>query len=124
MERHLEIMKQSLQLSETVVNGLIHTKTLLSEGKRPEAMQMLDDILVSYESVERSVTPVLAEMDMAEAEEVQGYFTNVQKGVNAVVTGLEAEKYEKVEEVLDSTLIPQFRKLNDDLKKAFQPYLT
>ncbi|MFB4165222.1 hypothetical protein ACE1TI_15765 [Alteribacillus sp. JSM 102045] len=52
-------MNQSLQLSETVLEGLTHVQKQLNDMKYPEAIQLMDDVVDGFASIENSVRPVL-----------------------------------------------------------------
>ncbi|MGJ9385227.1 hypothetical protein [Salipaludibacillus sp. CF4.18] len=121
MEKHLDVMKQSLQLSETVLEGLTHVQKQLNEKKYPEAMQLMDDVVGGFASIENSIGPVFEEMNDTELVEV--HIGKVRESLERVVTSLEDHSYGTVQEILQFTLIPNVKKLKAEMETLFEPYL-
>ncbi|MGJ9385246.1 hypothetical protein [Salipaludibacillus sp. CF4.18] len=121
MEKHLDVMKQSIQLSETVLEGLTHVQKQLNETKYPEAMQLMDDVVGGFASIENSVGPVFA--DLNDTELVEAQIGKVRESLEGVVTSLEGHSYGTVQEILQFTLIPNVKKLKAEMETLFEPYL-
>lgn len=121
MEKHFDVMKQSLPLVETILEGLIHVQKQLNEKKYPEAMQLMEDVIVGFVSIENSVAPVFA--DLNDTELVEGHIDKVRESLGLVVTALENHSYGTVQEILQFTLIPNVKKLKERLEELYQPYV-
>ena len=63
MEKYIEVMKQSLELSETILEGLQHIQKLLSEGKSEQTIFLFEDTLVAYETIVRTIEPAVNELN-------------------------------------------------------------
>lgn len=120
MEKHIEVMKKSLDLSETILEGLQHTKKLLSEGKHEQSVFIFEDILQAFATIGRTIAPVLKELNNESISLKQAEFS---QAADLVVTGYEEKNYTKVQEILQFTLIPRFKKLKEELEQTFNPYL-
>ncbi|MDZ5784098.1 hypothetical protein [Marinococcus luteus] len=121
MENYLDVMKQNLGITETMLEGLIYVQKQLSKRSYPEAVQLMEDIILSFTAVERSSRSVLRNIENTEVAEK--YFTNVCANLDLVVTHLESRSYAKLQEVFQFTLIPNIKKLQRELERHFQPYV-
>ncbi|MCE7793202.1 hypothetical protein K8O68_12315 [Salipaludibacillus sp. CUR1] len=121
MEKYTEVMKHSLQLTETMVEGLSHIQKQLSEGKYLEATQLLTDVISGYASIENSVRPVLIALE--KEGQVEGHLDDVRKNMGQVVTLLEEEDFGTVQEVIQFTLLPNVKKLKEEMETVFKPYI-
>ncbi|WP_416147303.1 hypothetical protein ACM26V_13855 [Salipaludibacillus sp. HK11] len=114
-------MKQSLQLSETVLEGLTHVQKQLNETKYADAMQLMDDVIGGFASIENSASPVFA--DLKDTELVEAHIGKVRDSLERVVTSLEDHSYGIVQEILQFTLIPNVKKMKVEMEALFEPYL-
>ena len=120
MEKYIEVMKQSLDLSGTILEGLQHIQNLLGEVKIDETMALFEDVISAFAVVERSIEPVKEELHDHDLEEK---VKSVKGALEHVVSAYEVKNYGKVQEVMQFTFVPQFKKLKDELERAFRPYL-
>ena len=120
MEKHIDVMKQSGELTETILEGLQHIQKLLGEGKHGQTIYMFKDVLLAYSSIEKSLEPIKGELAN---EELTSIARNLKHILELVVDYYEAKQYGKVQEVMQFTLIPQVKKWKDELQKAFQSYI-
>lgn len=121
MEKNLEVMKQSLVLSETVLEGLTHLLKQLGEHKHSEAILLMNDVMMGIVSIENSVQPIFEKI--ADSVAVQEHLEQLHESMDNVVTALEQQSYETVEEHLQRSLIPQFEQVKNELETIFGPYL-
>lgn len=121
MEKHLEVMKLNLQLSETLVEGLTHVQKQLNEAKYPEAIQLMDDVIGGFASIENSVGPVLGNMEQTNLVEEQ--IEKVRNNLEQVVTSFESQSYGTAQEIIQFTLIPNVKKLQAEMETLFARYL-
>lgn len=120
MEKHIEVMKKSLQLSGTMLAALQHIQKLLNEGKSEQAIFLFEDVLQGYATVERTISPVVKDLNN---ESIALKQVDFGQATELVVTAFEEKNYAKVQEVLQFTLIPGFKKLVGELEQAFNPYI-
>lgn len=120
MENHIEIMKKALELSETILEGLQYIQKLLSEGKSEQSVFMFEDVLVGYTTIGRTIEPVVIELNNESISAKQAKFIDT---ANLVVTAYEVKNYAKVQEILQFTLVPRFKRLKEELEHAFHPFV-
>lgn len=121
MENYLNTMKQNLNVIDTMLEGLAHVQKQLNERKYPEAVQLMEDMILGFTAVESSSKSVLKNIEKSETAEE--YFGNVRANLDLVVTHLENRSYARLQEVFQFTLIPNVKKLQRELEQHFQPYV-
>lgn len=120
MEKHIEVMRKSVELSETVQEGLQHIQKLLTEGQGEQTVFLFEDILSAYATITRTIEPALREL---KNENIPAIQFECSKAADLVVIAYEAKEYAKVQEALQFNLVPKFKKLNQELESAFRPFL-
>lgn len=120
MEKYIEVMKKSQELAETVLEGLQHIQKLIGEGKHEQSILLFEDVLLAYSTIGRSIDSAIRKLGN---DNVSVQQADVSKAAELVVSAFEEKNYAKVQEVLQFTLIPQFKKLKAELEQAFQPFL-
>ena len=96
-------MKKSLELSETILEGLQHIQKHLSEGKSEQSVFMFEDVLEAYTAISATIEPVINELNN---ESISSKQTGFSQAADLVVTAYEEENYAKVQEILQFTLVP------------------
>ncbi|MCL7746704.1 hypothetical protein [Halalkalibacter alkaliphilus] len=120
MEKQIEVMKQSVELSGTIVEGLEHIQKLIGEGKVQRTIYMFEDVLLAYSTIEKSIEPINSKL---ESEQLGLATTNLKQTLELVVESYEEKDYGKVQGILQFTLIPQVKKWREELTSAFKPYI-
>ncbi|WP_066290399.1 hypothetical protein [Bacillus sp. FJAT-29937] len=120
MEKYIEVMKKSLELSETILEGLRYIQKLLSEGKSEQSVFMFEEVLQAYATIERNIEPVVNELNNESISAKQAEFSHT---ANLVVTAYEEKNYAKVKEIIQFTLVPRYKRLKEELELAFNPFI-
>ena len=120
VERYVDVMKQEVELVKTMQEGIGHIQTQLNEGQFEQSIVLFQDLMTAYAALQRSVTPVLAEL---KEDEVTPQFEKLRQALELVVSGYEEKKYERVKEVIQFTLLPSLQKMEQSLSEAFAPYI-
>ncbi|UCZ52687.1 hypothetical protein LGQ02_18045 [Bacillus shivajii] len=120
MEKYIDVMKQSVDLSQTILEGLQHIQKLQGEGKFEETMYLFEDVVAGFSSVEKSMQPLLKELNN---DELEARMNSVKIALDLVVSSYESNNYGKVQEIMQFTLVPQFMKLKQELERTFETYL-
>ncbi|MGY0692118.1 hypothetical protein ACW2QC_04900 [Virgibacillus sp. FSP13] len=120
MEKYIDVMKQSTMLQETAYEGLQHIQVLLKEGKFEESIALFSETVQAFSSIEEAVIGL---PDEILTEDSKSLTTEVRNAFNIVVSSYELKEYGKVQEVLQFTLTPRFKRWMEELVEAFTPYL-
>ncbi|WP_078594311.1 hypothetical protein [Evansella clarkii] len=121
MEEQIEVMRQSLGLIDTVLEGLTHIVKQLEEGLTSEAVQLISDINLASASLENSLSGLLTELDSTGLTLNQ--MEEVKLSLEQVTFLFEGQNFDQVRVQIQDKLIPRVDNLNDLLKKVFQPFL-
>ena len=120
MEKYIEVMERLAELTGTIVDGLKHIQKLLGESKFEETMNLLENVVSAFASIEKSIVPVKGKL---EKHDIDSKSKNVQEALNLVVSAYELGNYGKAQEILQFTLVPLANKWKEELEKAFYPYI-
>ncbi|KMJ56044.1 hypothetical protein AB685_24070 [Bacillus sp. LL01] len=120
MQKYRDIMVQVIDLTSTMIEGTTHMQVLLKEGKFEQSIILFEDVMKAYAAVERSVAPVLVEL---EQEDVQGQLVKVRESLELVVSAFEKKEFAHSKELLQFGLIPALKKTEAQFTNAFSTYL-
>jgi len=113
-------MRQAKDLSDTCLEGLEHVKSKLNQGEFESTMMMFHDSANAFYQMHKSIQPVLKELPDNELELLSD---SLRDTIELVVSTYEQGDRSKVLETLQFTLLPQYKKWQDELNHCFQPYL-
>lgn len=120
MEKYLEVMRQSIELSNTIIVGYEQIQRFIEEGQFEEAILLYSDTINGIYSIENAVKPVLQELKI---KEVPVLITAVVDSLDFIAYAFEERDYHKAQKALYVKLVPQYKQLKEKLEKAFNPYL-
>ncbi|ADC49184.1 hypothetical protein BpOF4_05610 [Alkalihalophilus pseudofirmus OF4] len=120
MEKYRDVMEQSLDLVKTMVEGTHHLQLLLNEGRFEQGIILFEDIMKAYAAIERSIAPVVEEV---EGEEICVQLGKVRESLELVLTHFEKKEFGRVKEVVQFNLLLQLKKVEADSSTAFSKYL-
>lgn len=120
MEKHIDVMKRTLDLSDTVLEGLHHVQKLLHEGKAEQTLILFGDILNAYATISQTTEPIFRKLNK---EVPQSHINELNKASELIVTAYEEKSYGTLQEILQFTFIPNFKRFQEVLETTFTPYL-
>ncbi|KAB8139474.1 hypothetical protein F9U64_00115 [Gracilibacillus oryzae] len=118
MEKQLDVMKNVLGLSETVLEGVLHIQSALKERQMEETMYLFEDIIHAFATIENAINEL---DDEYVSEEVTNHMKKVQKGLEAAVQQYEVEISGRLQEVLQFNLVPATKNWKIALENQFNP---
>ncbi|MED4461198.1 hypothetical protein [Metabacillus fastidiosus] len=118
METSIDIMRQSLDLQETVLEGLEHVQKQISEGKFEDTISLFRDIVQAFFSIESSLKCL---PDQILIDEV--IIDNIRGSLNIAVNAYESKNYMNVQEVIEFKIIPMYKEMKIQLEQTFNPYI-
>lgn len=113
-------MEQSVELVNTMVEGTGHLQLLLNEGRFEQGIMLFEDIMKAYAAIERSIAPVIEEV---EGEETSSQLGKVRESLELVLTHFEKKEFGRAKEVVQFNMLPQLKKVEVECSKAFSKYL-
>lgn len=120
MEQHVDIMRRSLELCETILEGLVHIQKNLNEGNSEQTLYLFEDVLTAYTTICTSIEPVIDSIKETRLEDAHKSLNTLTE---LVVSAYEQRNYGKVQEILQFSLIPQFKRWKEQLEQSFHPHI-
>lgn len=120
MERYIPVMEQSLNLMETVMEGLHHIYHKLNEGKLEQTFFLFGDVIMAIQTIQSSLGPMQEIVDFEHDDQL---YARIQTALDHAVQGYENRNSGQVLEVLQFALIPAIKKWQAGLETSFQKYL-
>ena len=120
MNKYIDVMKRTTELAETCLKGLEHVKSKLNEGEFDSTMMMFHDSANAFYQMHKSIQPVLKELPDNELESLSA---SLRDTIELDVSTYEQGDRGKVLEILQFTLLPQYKKWQAELNRCFRPYL-
>lgn len=120
MDKYIEVIKKSIQLSDTILEGLEHITKLLNDGKHEQSVFLFEDVMEAYTSIRTATEPIVKKLKSETVREKQVDIENV---IVQVVSEYEKNNYLKVQEIFQHELVPKYKTFKEELEKLFEPYL-
>ncbi|WP_188206706.1 hypothetical protein [Alkalibacillus aidingensis] len=116
MDQQTQILKQSIDLSQTMLQGLEHIQALLNDGKFEETMYLFEDVVRAHLSVSKSLINK-KEIDVSKINEKS---QNIQDSFDKVVKAYETNDKGSVQQILQFTLIPKVKEWHEELDEVYE----
>lgn len=120
MEKYVDVMRQCVELCETMVEGLQHIQNHVNNGDVEEVIYLVDDVIVAFLTVEKSLLPL---RDKVHLTDVEKSASQIKRGLEMTVQAYEGKEFEKMKEIFQFTLGPSLKKWKEHLENTFNPYL-
>jgi hypothetical protein len=112
MEKYNDVLKRSIELLETVHEGLLHILKKLNEGHFEDTIYLFEDAVEAFSVIERSLNVIPKDILNEDVTELTMKVKNV---IELVVSAYELKDHAKVKEILQFSLIPRCKKWNETL---------
>ncbi|MBO8138812.1 MAG: hypothetical protein H0Z40_11955 [Desulfotomaculum sp.] len=120
MNQYIEVMKRATELAETCLEGLEHVKKKLNEGHFESTMLLFHDSLDAFFRMQASVQPILGELP---PNELESRADSLRDAFELAVSAYEQGDRAKVQEIMQFTLVPTYKKWQAELNRCLRPYL-
>lgn len=120
VEKQQQVMKHALELVETIQEGIIHIKNELISGKFSETMNLFEDVVLAFTSVESAINQLDEDVktdQLVEATE------KVKKAIELVVDQYEIGNRTSMQEIMQFTLGPSVKQWRTEMENNFHPYI-
>lgn len=113
-------MKQSTELLDTAYEGLQHMQKLFKEGKFEDTIPLFTNIVQATSSIESAIETLPKELL---SDGIAVARAKVIRALDIVVELYESMNFGKIQEVLQFTLIPNYKTWIQACDTVFQRYL-
>lgn len=116
----IDMMKQTLQLAETMEESLQYIQKQLNNVTLEETMYLFEDMISGFSVIERLLSTTLEEHN---TETLQTKSEQLQNGLNVAVTYYEQKNQGKLQEVFQFNVIPNMKRFKQALDEQFGEYV-
>lgn len=120
MEKYFDIMKRTLDLAETGLEGLQFVKTKMEDGYYENTVVVLKDTVEAFAQMEQSLSLFIDDLP---ANKIQSNTNKLRTLLEKVVLAYEQENYPEALQLMDTKLIKEYKKWQKELTKHLQPYV-
>jgi hypothetical protein len=120
MEKYVNVMKRTLELSESCQEALEHIKARLNEGNFEETMRLMDDLVNGFYQIEKSVQAFSSSLP---SNQMENTTNQVRKAMEHVVSAYEQGERGKVLEIIQFNLLPNYKKWKTELETTLHPFV-
>lgn len=115
-----EVMKQTLELLETMEEGFTYIKKKLGELNTEGTITVLTDLINAFTEIDKSIFPSLEELSESQVPQKSNKLT---KAFDTMVKEYESNRGQKAYEITQLTLEPAFKHWKEELEKVLKPYI-
>ncbi len=120
MEKYLDVMRRTVELSETGLEGLEHMKQQIEEGYFEQSLPLFTDVISAYLEIEKSLSLFSDELS---PNQLAATGQQLSASIETVVAAFEkGGGRESIYDLLNSRVIPQYRVWQEELQRCLQPY--
>lgn len=120
MDKYLDVIRRTLQLSETILEGLTYIQANLDLGEFEKTKTMFTDVIEGIYQIQQSISAFLSELPANEIAALNGKLKN---SLDGVVSAYEQKKAAQLKEKMEEELLPVFEQWQEELRRCLRPYL-
>lgn len=115
-----EVIYRMLDLLPTISQALRHMQTQLEELRLEESAILFQDVATAIGSVTASLLPLLKE---EENIRLLNTITPLRESISSLVDYYEQEDIQAVQIVMDTQLLPAYRKWQEEVEQRLRPFV-
>ncbi|OAB42939.1 hypothetical protein [Paenibacillus glacialis] len=120
MEEYLEVMRRTVELAETCMDGLHHIHIRLNEGLMEDTLYLLEDIVCGFCQITDSIQ--VLEFFFLDNEPLD-MTTKVEMALHDILSAYEHHDINLASYSLSSLLLPSFQSWNNGIMRTFHPHI-
>jgi hypothetical protein len=120
MEKYMDIMQRTVELSESCLEGIHHIEKRLLEGQYEGTVFMLRDVLEAYYQLEKS-TEIF--VDSLPTNKLETLTDKLRVVFEKTVKGYEDDNYDSALKLIQTKLLPAYLKWQKELGRCTRSIL-
>jgi hypothetical protein len=120
MEKYIDVMKRTIELSESCKETLEHIKLRLNEGAFEDTFRSMDDFVNGFYQIEISMSDYLHKLSPNGIEERTIHLRNAMEHV---VSAYEQGESGKALEIIQFNLLPNCISWKAEIERVLNPYV-
>ncbi len=122
MEKFIDGMRRTIDLSDTCLEGLEHIRKRLNDGCIEGTIPLMVDVITAFSQIEDFMLPILGK-SLLPSNHIESLTYSLRNAFDHAVTAYNQEQNGKALEIFQFTLLPAFRKWKSEVDSVFHPYL-
>lgn len=118
MEKHLDMIKKINELSQTGLEGLEHIHSKAKEGKFETTIYLFQDVFNSFREIDQTMQEALPPGNNTSIQQITA---SLLKGFQTLLAAYNKEENMRPLEILQFTLLPYYRKWQEEIQKHLEP---
>lgn len=120
VKKYYEVIEKSLQLLETIEEGLIYIQKQLEELRYEEGFTVLKDAMEAIASIENAIHPMKDGLPENSLDDLVAVVKeNMDKAINSYEHGKELDLGDQIEK----EIYPSFMKWKDEVERVLSPFI-
>lgn len=120
MSPHYEVIRQSLEVGETALEGLEHVNKQLAQGRFESAIVLYNDVIQGIDEITQSFKVLGRDIPFEPINELtDGLFEEISE----IVSQFENADYTQAQITLKDRLLPSYKAWYKQLTNLLQPYI-
>ncbi|KYH30066.1 hypothetical protein [Clostridium colicanis] len=115
-----EVIKQILDLLETMEEGVDYVKVKLGELNIEGTVIILTDLITAFIEIEKNILSMMIELPENKIKEKT---EQLRTAFDTMVKEYETSKGQRAYEIIQFTLEPSFKQWKDELENILKPYI-
>ncbi|MBS4025226.1 MAG: hypothetical protein KGZ96_06065 [Clostridia bacterium] len=120
MNQQIDVIKQILELMNTMAEGIAFVKGKLDQQSPEEAVNVLLDTTNAFATIELALQPILSKLP---ENSIQEKIDRLRSALATMVSEYEQNQGRKGQEILQFNLEPAFKNWQTELEQVLKPYI-
>jgi hypothetical protein len=116
----MDVMKRTVELSESCLVAIDHIKARLNEGAFEDTIRLMDDLVNGFYQIERSLQGFISKLPL---NQIEGLTNRVRSAMEHTISAYEQGDGGKVLEIIQFNLLPSLKSWKAELDQVLSPYL-
>ncbi len=120
MEKYMEVMRLTIELSDSCLAGIRHLQNQLNMGYMEESIILLQDVVGAFYQMEKAIQPIIDILVLTELEDKTNL---VRDSLEHVVTFYEKEEDGQAYSMIEMKFLPYYLDWKEDIERSFTSYV-
>lgn len=120
VKKYYEVIEKSLQLLETIEEGLIYIQKQLEELRYEEGFTVLKDAMEAIVSIESAIHPM---KDGLQENCLDVLAVAIKESMKKAINSYENGKELDLGEQIEKEILPSFMKWKEEVERVLNPYI-
>lgn len=120
MEKYYDVIERTMELLETINEGLLYTEKQIEELRYEGTFELLKDSKVAIESIEKALAPLKSEFTKNSIDEL---YNNMIDSFNEIIENFEENKKMEIGIQIKEEVVPEFGEWKEEIIRILNPFI-